>query len=495
MLRSSNGPKSPNGPRSPTFGSPRNSALRSPRRSSLKSPKSFSFGLDDEASAISLLSGKSTVLDLVDESERTMAAKESNIAEYRQSVLVQLDEAERKRECAVQRRSMENAAAQFRREHVERRVMAQWREYAVNEVAVWREQRECAVVTLCWNRWRRMYGAICTVQRRRYLREWRECNVDHHRRARKVLSMPTRSRHRVLTLLSVVRLCRRSFGRRRSRLISKRLFSRHRLAIELVLFTTWRTMAQQQNMAAFRVIAVLQKGDRRERVWALRRWRAKTAESRAARKRLNAEALRMRRRRLLTQHFVRWKVLFVHEATTKMALLHWANTVEITSFHRWRRFTEWSVAAQCSADRVWAANTVRTCFVFWSNEFVRIRNERQWARWRLNNRAIAHRDDVVVVKEPSSKRRDQRTEKPVMGTKDRDHAAKKGGGFLSTVRSADPTPNSLFFPYCGESGADKQPMVDLNRISSEPNGDRLSYVKHCELESILIPICGSPMPQ
>ena len=428
--------------------------------------------------------------DVVEESERTMADKESNIDLYRQSVMVQLDCAEKKRQNVMRRRLREDAAMRFRRERVQRRVMAQWREYAENEVAVWREQRHCAVLTLCWNRWRRMYGAVCTVKRRRYLKLWRESNFEHHRRIRKLLTMPTRSRHRVLTLLSVVRLCRHSMGRRRSRLISKRLFSRHRLAIELVLFTTWRTMAQQQNMAAFRVIGVLQKCDRRESVWALRVWRAKTRERRANRQRLTVEARQFCRCRLLRQHFVRWKVLFVHEATTKMALFHWANTVEITSFHRWRHFTDWSIGAQCTADRVWKTNTVRKCFVFWTDEFVRSRNERQWAQWRLSNRAITHRD---VVDE-----RLQSETEPVAATKHRKETVKKGkdSGYLSAVRSADTAPKSLFFPYYGGSGRDEKPTVDLDRISSEPpSDDRLSYVKHCELESILIPICGSPLPQ
>ena len=519
-------------PRSP-LRSPMRSPLRSPRsinspifstRNSIRSPirspqKSFNFGADSASESL-CISKKSTVFEAMEDAERSMVDKESNIDLYRQSVLVQLDEAEHKRQSVMEQRHRDSVAIRFWAKMLKQKVMAQWRDYAENEVMVWKEQREFVVIRLCWNRWREMYGAICTVQRRRYLRLWRDSNLEHHRRIQKLLTMPTKSRHCVLTLISVLRLCRQSMSKKRSRIILNRLFSRHRLIVIFVLFTTWRTFAEQQNMAAFRVIEFLQNVDRTQRIRTIRIWRAKTRMNRVNRQRVCVNARKLHRRQIMMQYFKRWKVLFVHEATTKMALFHWAKTMEIQAFLRWRYFTDWSIRAQCTADRVWRSNIVRKWFVFWVNEMVRVRNERQWMEWRQHNRSVTmHQNDgndkfkpmMITETKQTAIYREQRGRglnenrnlkmNKKVSAKINDtmnpRANAKGinipmeSDYLSTVRSVDTESMNLFFPYYGESGKVEHPKVDLERISSEPNEDRLSYVKHCELESILIPICSA----
>jgi len=61
---------------------------------------------------------------------------------------------------------------------------------------------------------------------------------------------------------------------------------------------------------------------------------------------------------------------------------------------------------------------------------------------------------------------------------------------FSRIQSADHDASfDLFFPYCRPSGTQalpKEEAMDLLKIS-ESNDGRLSYVKHCELQSILIP--------
>ena len=157
---------------------------------------------------------------------------------------------------------------------------------------------------------------------------------------------------------------------------------------------------------------------------------------------------------------------------------------------------------------------MRKWFVFWVNEMVRVRNERQWMEWRQHNRSVTmHQNDgnnefkpmMITETKQTAIYREQRdrdlNDKADGKTNDKMKGKMKEkmnginipmeSDYLSTVRSADTEPMNLFFPYYGESGKVKHPKVDLERISSKPNENRLSYVKHCELESILIPICSA----
>merc|ERR1712013_712971 len=90
---------------------------------------------------------------------------------------------------------------------------------------------------------------------------------------------------------------------------------------------------------------------------------------RADRKRAQTATVKLHRKGILRVNFEKWKRLFVSEATTKMALLHWANRIEVETFVRWRRYSEWSLRSTLSADKTHRGHTLKRCFALWLDEF------------------------------------------------------------------------------------------------------------------------------
>ena len=142
--------------------SPRQSNLISPQRSSFRSPLNRTHS-DDRSSVRST----ATVYDMVDESVRVIEDKQSNIDEYRQSVLTQLDEADSLRQSIMSERYKKNVALQFMGANLKQRVVAHWKAYSRNEVKVWRDLREHNMKSLCWAQWRRMLFNIHRTENRR----------------------------------------------------------------------------------------------------------------------------------------------------------------------------------------------------------------------------------------------------------------------------------------------------------------------------------------
>ena len=192
----------------------------------------------------------------------------------------------------------------------------------------------------------------------------------------------------MLSIVSTVRLSRSAYRRKRHNKIVKRLFSRYGVVIAFVLFSTWRTLAQQKNLAAFNLIKLLRRSDEKTKMRNLRIWCFNAKKRRADRKRAAAATEKLHRKGVCREHFEKWKRRFVREATTKMALLHWANRIETQTLARWRRHTEWSARAKLNADGACRGRALRRCFALWLDEFTRMQNERQWAAIRARKQSL-----------------------------------------------------------------------------------------------------------
>ena len=324
----------------------------------------------------------------------------------------------------------------------------------------------------------------------------------------KLLNYPTKSRYTFLKIISILRMSRITFNRKRYKSIMNKLFDIYGKIIVFVLFNTWRTLAQQKNVAAFKVIELIQTADKNDKFKYLRLWRMKTSLGRSRRKVSFKEAKKMHLIHVYKSCFTKWIHVFYHESMTKMALYHWAKVVESNALNKWRDYALWNIEAKERADKKYKKYMFDKYFTFWLNEFIRMQNERQWKAWRETNQSLEmekfekmraiefevvdEKDnvDVRVVSLRENKEKVDDDEEEKEENKIEDVKVKKA--YLDTVQSVEPPMTTLFFPYCGTHGDEINEEMNILRIS-ESTDERLSYVKHCELQSILIPTYDSKM--
>ena len=510
---------SPRSHRSPSF-----SRSKSLRKSSLKSPKSVlsASSLHDDKqsqlsntnsltrdrfhskssgniikspqSEISGISRRSTVYDLVEESERTLADKQSNIDTYRQSVLVQLKHAEDKRQIIMEQRYKDNVAMEFMRDTLKRKIITHWRIYTENEIKISYEYRDNYMMKKCMNQWKRMLKIIQLIKKKRYLRIWRNGKNENLLQVEKLLKFPTKSRWILLKIISILRMSRLSFDRKRYKIIMNKLFNKYGVIMVFVIFNTWRTLAQQKNVAAFKIMQLLKDSDTKIMIKTVRIWRIRTKQSKNTRSTSYKEAQKLHLKNIYKNYFNHWMKVFYHQSMTKMALFHWAKVMEEKSFSKWRNYTEWIIDAKYKADKMRRRHLFEKYFTFWVNEFIRMQNEREWNAWREANKSmeIERFERMKQIKQAEIEVIDEKENVNVKVVKndevmkqDKDKK-KREKAYLTRVHSVETPSNNLFFPYCGTYGVDIKDDIDLMKIS-EKDDDRLSYVKHCELQTILIP--------
>merc|ERR1719410_2561478 len=167
-----------------------------------------------------------------------------------------------------------------------KKFIKKWRKYTKNEREMWWEYNAKCTKLKCWNQWKRMFQIVRTIQTKKYLRIWRQSNTDSMQSIHRLLSFPTKSRWHFLKIISILRLYKNSFGRRRCKLIFDRLFKRNRSVILFVLLSSWRSLAQQRNIAAFNILTLLQKTDKTKKIKTLRRWQFVTRIQKKNRKKV-----------------------------------------------------------------------------------------------------------------------------------------------------------------------------------------------------------------
>merc|ERR1712013_655918 len=171
-----------------------------------------------------------------------------------------------------------------------------------------------------------------------------------------------------------------------------------------------------------------------------------------------------------------------------------ANRIEVETFVRWRRYSEWSLRSTLSADKTHRGHTLKRCFALWLDEFIRMQNERQWAAIR------ARKQSLLIAKEKEERERAEEMKKKQKQNKTQQRSHVSEQRYLSAIISPETTPQNLFFPYYdGTNGGGvvatskaKPQGLNMNTRTAQTD-DRLDYVKHCELESILIPMYDSSM--
>merc|ERR1711933_692877 len=135
-----------------------------------------------------------------------------------------------------------------------KKYLKKWRKYTINEREMWHEYNVKCTKLKCWNEWKRMYQIIQTIQTKKYLNIWRQSNRKSLDSIHKLLAFPTKSRWHFLKIISILRLYKNSFGHRQCKVIFDRLFRRNRSVILFVLLSSWRSLAQQKNIAAFNIL-------------------------------------------------------------------------------------------------------------------------------------------------------------------------------------------------------------------------------------------------
>eukprot|EP01084_Bolivina_argentea_P135484 238724_1 len=234
------------------------------------------------------------------------------------------------------------------------------------------------------------------------------------------------------------------------------MFARYGLIVVFVLFCSWRSIAQQKNIAAFNIVQMIAKHDTNVKMNALRLWRANSKGNRLKRRTAFEAAVESRRVNICKIYFKNWMQLFIYEATVKIALFHWCQHIEHRVFHKWMDYTQWSIASKAIADKCCAKNVLKRSFTFWIDEFLRIQNERAWKKWR-------EQTQKQQLKPPQ----------PVANP------------YFSEVRSVSmDLPQNLFFPYYRNASSDNSQTQITNQLGDD---DQVSYIKHCQLQSILIP--------
>ena len=394
-------------------------------------------------------SPKSAIFEICDESERILADRQVNIGDYRHSILLQLEKAQNQRESEFERRHSDNLALRFFESKTKEKIMAKWAEYTENELQIGHNYYANVVKSKCLSEWRRMCRIMRTIKKRKYVKIWRQSNCESMTSIRKLLSFPTKSRWHFLRIVSVLRLYKNSFGKRRSALLFDRLFNRNRSVILFVFMSSWRSLAQQRNIAAFNILTILQKTDKMKKIQTLKRWQSVTKKERMKRMKLANVSRQINAINIKKRHFAHWLNVFVEEANNKIALFFWCNAVELKAFNHWKECLIWSIHSEMRADKFYKMKIFARYFGRFVDKFVQSQNEKQWKKWR------------EATKKPKN-----------------DIAMEQKKKYLCNVQSAEmDSSQNLFFPYCGatDESASKQKEVGM------------SYVTHCEVQKLLIP--------
>ena len=217
--------------------------------------------------------------------------------------------------------------------------MKQWMIYTENELKFSYEYRKQCVMNKCWNEWKRMFKNIQLIEKVRYLNLWRQKNGENITKIYKLLNFPTKSRYILLKIISILRMSRITFNRKRYKIILNKLFVKYGIIVLFVFLNTWRTLAQQKNIAAFKIIEIINVSDKNTTINYLRKWRIKTKFCRKKRIISFDRANKLHLTNVYKKCIKQWMTIFYHKSMTKMALFHWAKFMESRVFDKWSYYT------------------------------------------------------------------------------------------------------------------------------------------------------------
>merc|ERR1712048_89868 len=203
---------------------------------------------------------------------------------------------------------------------------------------------------------------VRAIQRRKYLNEWRQQNDDSLATMRKLLAHPSKSRWHFLKIISILRFAQKSIAKRRYKRLLNRFFYRNRSVILFVLMSSWRTLAAQQNIAAFNIIKIIEKNDKMKITQTIAKWHKWTKQ----RKMQRLEGLDVAKKfdvaNRKKQSFKHWLNAFVHVANTKIALFFWCHSVENRVFNHWKNWMHRSLRSKMKADKMCKRNVFKRYF-------------------------------------------------------------------------------------------------------------------------------------
>merc|ERR1712176_1594443 len=217
--------------------------------------------------------------------------------------------------------------------------------YAKNEIDIGYAYRERIVESKCLHEWRRMTSIVRMIQKRKYLNQWRRQNDICLNTICNLLNYPTKSRWHFLKIISTLRLTKKCISKRRYKLLLNRLFDRNRSVILFVLFSTWRSQANEQNIAAFKIVKILQKSDKIKITQSIQHWQYWTRKHRLQRLNTLDIAIKLALVNKKKRHFKQWMNAFVDAANNKISLFFWCHSVQSNVFDHWRQCLLWYTAA------------------------------------------------------------------------------------------------------------------------------------------------------
>merc|ERR1712129_47339 len=168
------------------------------------------------------------------------------------------------------------------------------------------------------------------------------------------------------------------------------------------------------------------------------------------------------------RHFKQWMNAFVDAANTKIALFFWCHSVQSNVFDHWRQCLLWYTAVNRKADKLYKLNMFKRFFAMFVDAVIQKRNAMQWQKWKEATKKQT--DDDKQIKEEEKVKEEN----------------------VSTYLVKIPTVHvdvsqNLFFPLCGQSNVNAAPKMNLDQIELRQTKVKMNYIKHCEVQKILIP--------